>query len=98
MTKTRFALVAMLAALPLVTLAPLTASPAAAQEASADEEMRSLAQTVGSADDAVHAWNDAVRLAGFGAKAVPFATEAAKDADATAVGKVALGKVLLQLS
>ncbi|MCG3132964.1 MAG: hypothetical protein HMLKMBBP_00050 [Planctomycetes bacterium] len=89
--------------LPLAASGPLGfAPPAAAQDGApadgSDEEIRGLAQSVATASDASHAWDDAVRLAGYGAKAAPFATEAAAAEDATPVGRVAIGRVLLQLA
>lgn len=82
----------------LLLTAPATfLAPAAAQEAAGDEEMRALAAALATSDDPDRVWNDAARLAGYGPKATPFAAEAASSAEATAAGRVALGRVLLQL-
>lgn len=98
--KRRALSAALLAASLLVVPAafvPPVVGTAAAQEAGVEEEMRALAQALATSDDPQHAWNDAARLAGFGTKATPFATEAASSGEATPAGRVALGRVLLQL-
>jgi hypothetical protein len=81
--------------LPLVAGTP---RPAAAQDsaAAAEEEMKSLAASVATADDPQVAWTDAMRLVAFGTKAARPTAEAAAG-DATVIGRIALGRVLLQL-
>lgn len=70
---------------------------ALAQETSPQEDMKSLAESVATSTAEREAWNDAVRLIGFGDKAAPFAVEAAAMTDATPLGQVALGRVMIAL-
>ncbi len=70
---------------------------ASAQEDPVDVEIRELAETVATATDAHYVWNDAVKLAGFSEKAVGHASAAIQSDEATALGKVALGRVLMEL-
>lgn len=97
--KLRLVRAAALAALPAFLagsyLSSAGTAPLAAQEENADEEMKSLAGSVASAEDPAQAWNDALRLASYGTKAVPFIGDAS--GEATHVGRTALAKVLLQL-
>ncbi len=81
-----------------LALSLLVGGPALAQDESAvDDEIRDLAEAIAFADEARFAWNDAVRLAKHRDKAVTFAVAAAKDPDATAIGRVALARVLVQV-
>lgn len=74
-----------------------SAPPAVAQEAAgAEEEIKSLAASVAAADDPQVAWTDAMRLVSFGTKAARPTADAAAG-DATVIGRIALGRVLLQL-
>ena len=92
---TRAAIVAVLA-LTIPALAP-SAPRAWAQEKPEDVEIKTLAASVAAEEDASAAWNDAMRLVGYGGKAVqPVAEQAASEA-ATPVGRLALGRVLLAL-
>src|SRR5262245_3581556 len=59
------------------------------------EDLKALAESVATATVERDAWNDAAHLASFGEKAGPFAVDAGNLADATPLGKIALGKVLL---
>ncbi len=80
----------------LATSPVLTNGPAYGQE-DLDDEIRSLADAVATADDASYAWNDAVRLGAFKSKATPFVVEAMAVDDATPLGKVVLARVLMDL-
>jgi carboxyl-terminal processing protease len=90
-----------LAASTALTLLVLAApgSSARADEPGKDSsaDIKSLAESVATATNDRDAWNDAVKLAGYKEKAAPFAVDAAGMADATALGRVALGRVLLQV-
>jgi carboxyl-terminal processing protease len=86
--------VALAFAFPLLVGAP---SPAAAQEETAEAEIHALAMGVATATDPEAAWDDAMRLVGYGSKAVQATADAANSADATPAGRVALGRVLLAL-
>lgn len=72
--------------------------PVRAQDADPDAELRDLADSVATATQPEHAWNDAVRLAGFREKAAPFATDALETGDPTPLGRVALARVLLEVN
>lgn len=73
------------------------ASRAAADETAKDkdEDVKSLAESVATATTDRDAWNDAVKLIGYKEKAAPFAADAANSPDATPLGRVALGRVLI---
>ena len=66
-----------------------------AQEDGADTELRDLAESVATATEPEHAWNDAVRLIGFGQKATAVAVEALGGEDVTPLGRIALARVLM---
>ena len=95
MLLTRTLRVAPVAAL-LLAGALIFGGPAVAQD-DVSNEIRVLADTVATADNADFAWNDAVRLAGFKEKATPFVVEAVGTSDATPLGKVVLSRVLMAL-
>lgn len=85
-----------LAALALVVA--FVAAPgrlAEAQDAAKGEDLKALAESVATATVERDAWNDAAHLASFGEKAGAFAVDAGKLPDATPLGRVALGRVLL---
>ena len=88
------------AGLALLLVISLLAAPmprAAADEATKDQDMKALAESVATATADRDAWNDAVRLAGFGDKAAPVAVDAVGLPDATPLGRIALARVLLAL-
>ncbi len=68
---------------------------AAGDDATKGEDLKALAESVATATVESDAWNDAEHLAGFGGKATSFAVDAAALPDATPIGRVALGYVLL---
>ncbi len=72
-------------------------SPSRADDANPSDEIKALAEAVASATTEHDAWNDAVKLAGYRDKAATFAVEAAASPDATPLGRVALGSVLLKI-
>jgi C-terminal peptidase prc len=84
-----------------VLVAP--AGPARADDAvkaksdAKDDDIKALAESVATATSDREAWDDAVRLIAFGDKAVAFAVDAANLPDATALGRVAIGRVLIAL-
>jgi C-terminal peptidase prc len=79
--------------------AVVTAPSARADETAKpnDDDVKSLAENVATAANDRDAWNDAVKLIAFGQKAVSFAVDAANQPDATPIGRVALGRVLIAL-
>jgi carboxyl-terminal processing protease len=71
-------------------------SGALAQDAAQEQaDVKSLAESVATATSDRDAWNDAVKLASYGDKVGAAAVEAAAMPDATPLGRVALGRVLL---
>jgi carboxyl-terminal processing protease len=92
----RFRAAATAAALVLFVVAgPLPsagADEAVKQEA---DDIKSLAESVATATTDRDAWNDAMKLIGYKEKAVSFAVDAANLPDATALGRVAMGRVLI---
>jgi len=69
----------------------------AADDASKQEDLKALAESVATSTVERDAWNDAAHLASFGEKAASFAVDAEKMPEATPLGKVALGLVLLRV-
>jgi carboxyl-terminal processing protease len=85
-----------LAAALFLTLVASGRSPALAQDATQEQaDVKSLAESVATATSDRDAWNDAVKLVAYGDKVGAAAVEAAGMADATPLGRVALGRVLL---
>jgi carboxyl-terminal processing protease len=70
---------------------------AAADDAAKGEDLKALAESVATATVERDAWNDAAHLASFGEKAGAFAVDAGNLPDATPLGRVALGRVLLSV-
>jgi hypothetical protein len=68
---------------------------ASADDAAKGEDLKALAESVATATVERDAWNDAAHLASFGEKAGAFAVDAGNLPDATPLGRVALGRVLL---
>ncbi len=81
----------------LIPTGPASAQETGVEGAGSEEEIRTLAEGIAYADEAEHAWNDAVRLVEFRDKATPHAVDAAELDDATPLGRVALARVLSQL-
>jgi carboxyl-terminal processing protease len=96
MTRPSRALAPALAAALALSFLASGPSAALAQETPQDQaDVKSLAESVATATSDRDAWNDAVKLAAFGSKVGPAAVEAAGMPDATPLGRVALGRVLL---
>ena len=97
MTRPSRALAPALAAALVLTFAAAGPSAALAQDTAAQEQadVKSLAESVATATSERDAWNDATKLAGYGGKVVTPVVEAAAMPEATPLGRVALGRVLL---
>ena len=80
-----------------LVLTLLVGAPAGAQDEDPDEKLRDLVESVATATEAEHTWNDAIEIATYREKASAFVTEALRDEEATDLGRVALARVLLEL-
>lgn len=99
MTKTlsqrlRIGLLALVAGAALTLGAPHSLL---AQDDTTDDQIRELAESVAAATDAHFAWNDAVRLLRHRDKAASFAVDALKGEDVTSIGRIAIGRVLIDV-
>ncbi len=83
--------------LAVVALAACLCSTTVRAQEAHDEELKMLVESVATAEDAGYAWNDAVKLSAYRAKATPLVLDAVASEATTPLGRVALARVLADL-